>query len=92
MTRTSAPASYDVRRATWPDRMSWYFGETIFSSRGRFTHSWMPWNSPPCCTSHSGGVSMWRMPAPAVIHWVSPLVIEPPPPWESWWSKTPSMM
>jgi hypothetical protein len=32
------------------------------------------------------------MPAPAVIHCVSPLVIDPPPPWESWWSKTPSMM
>ena len=26
---------------------------------------------------------MWRIPAPAVIHWVSPLVITPPPPFES---------
>ena len=25
---------------------------------------------------------MWRMPAPAVIHWVAPLVIRPPPPVE----------
>ena len=29
---------------------------------------------------------------PAVIHWVSPSVIRPPPPCESWWSKIPSMM
>ncbi len=35
---------------------------------------------------------MCRMPAPAVIHWVSPLVIVPPPPFESWCSKIPSMM
>lgn len=26
---------------------------------------------------------MWRMPEPAVIHWVAPSVIRPPPPWES---------
>jgi len=32
------------------------------------------------------------MPEPAVIHWVSPSVIVPPPPNESWWSKMPSMM
>ena len=43
-------------------------------------------------TSCSGGVSMCRMPAPAVIHWVSPLVITPPPPLESWCSKVPSIM
>ena len=43
-------------------------------------------------TSHSGGFSMWRMPAPAVIHWVSPFVIVPPPPFESWCSNVPSIM
>ena len=43
-------------------------------------------------TSSSGGSSMCRIPPPAVIHWVSPLVIRPPPPLESWWRKTPSMM
>src|SRR3954470_8615976 len=32
------------------------------------------------------------MPPPAVIHWVSPLVILPPPPWLSWCSNIPSMM
>ena len=35
---------------------------------------------------------MCRMPAPAVIHCVSPSVIVPPPPFESWCSKIPSMM
>ena len=30
---------------------------------------------------------MCRMPAPAVIHCVSPLVMTPPPPLESWCSK-----
>ncbi len=35
---------------------------------------------------------MCRMPAPAVIHCVSPLVMTPPPPLESWCSKIPSMM
>ena len=34
-------------------------------------------------TRCSGGFSMCRMPAPAVIHWVSPLVMTPPPPLES---------
>ncbi len=43
-------------------------------------------------TSCSGGASMCRMPEPAVIHWVSLLVIEPPPPSESWWSMIPSIM
>jgi redox-sensitive bicupin YhaK (pirin superfamily) len=43
-------------------------------------------------SSSDGGASMWRMPAPAVIHWVSPLVISPPPPLESWCWKVPSMM
>ena len=43
-------------------------------------------------TSHSGGASMCSSPDPAVIHWVSPSVIVPPPPLLSWWSKTPSMM
>jgi hypothetical protein len=52
----------------------------------------MPWNSPPDITSSSGGVSMWRIPAPAVIHWVAPSVISPPPPWESWCWKVPSIM
>ena len=92
MTRTSAPASGVVARATSPERMSWYFGSVSLASRGRFTQSWMPWNRPPFWTSHSGGASMWRMPLPAVIHWVSPLVMVPPPPWLSWWSNWPSMM
>ena len=35
---------------------------------------------------------MCRIPAPAVIHWVSPLVMTPPPPFESACSKTPSIM
>ena len=35
---------------------------------------------------------MCKMAAPAVIPWVSPLVMRPPPPFESWWSKIPSMM
>ncbi len=43
-------------------------------------------------TSASGGVSMCRIPDPAVIHWVSPLVIRPPPPLESWWAISPSIM
>jgi hypothetical protein len=59
---------------------------------GRFTHSCSPWNSPPLTTSDSGGRSMWRIPPPAVIHWVSPLVITPPPPLESWCSMIPSIM
>ncbi len=33
---------------------------------------------------------MCSSPEPAVIHWVSPLVMRPPPPFESWCSKTPS--
>src|SRR5205823_4382623 len=43
-------------------------------------------------TSFSGGVSMWRMPPPAVIHWVAPSVMTPPPPCESWCWRVPSMM
>jgi hypothetical protein len=31
-------------------------------------------------------------PAPAVIHWVSPFVITPPPPFESLCSNVPSIM
>jgi hypothetical protein len=31
-------------------------------------------------------------PAPAVIHWVSPSVMSPPPPLESWCRKIPSIM
>ena len=64
MIRTSEPASAEVTRATSPERRSWYFGAFILASRGRFTQSWMPWKRPPCWTSHSGGASMWRMPAP----------------------------
>jgi hypothetical protein len=30
--------------------------------------------------------------APAVFHWVAPSVISPPPPWESWCWKMPSIM
>ena len=39
--------------------------------------------TPPEALVASGGASMCRMPWPAVIHWVSPLVIVPPPPLES---------
>jgi hypothetical protein len=92
MTRTSEPASALASRATSRERMSWYFGAFILAERGRFTHSWMPWKRPPLITSDSGGASMCSRPLPAVIHWVSPLVMVPPPPWESWWSKVPSMM
>ena len=49
----------------------------------------MPWNRPPLATRSSGGRSMCRIPAPAVIHWVAPLVIRPPPPMESWCWKGP---
>ena len=48
--------------------------------------------TPPAALVMSGGVSMCRIPPPAVIHWVSPLVIRPPPPLESWWRITPSIM
>ena len=72
--------------------MSWYRGGAHFCERGRLTHSWMPWNSPPLTTSASGGFSMCRMPAPAVIHCVSPFVITPPPPLESACSNVPSIM
>ena len=92
MTRTSVPPSGVVPRATDEARRSWYRGVTSFWLRGRLTHSWIPWNRPPWVTSHSGGASMCSRPDPAVIHCVSPLVIVPPPPWLSWWSKTPSMM
>ena len=62
--------------------MSWYRGGTHFWAAGRLTQSWIPWNSPPLAISSSGGFSMCRIPAPAVIHWVAPLVIRPPPPVE----------
>ena len=35
---------------------------------------------------------MCKIPPPAVIHCVAPSVIRPPPPWESWWAKVPSIM
>ena len=35
---------------------------------------------------------MCRIPAPAVIHCVSPFVMSPPPPFESWCSNVPSIM
>ncbi len=92
MTRISAPPSGEESSVTSPGSRFWYAGEIIFSRLGRFTQSWMPWNRPPACTSHSGGVSMWRMPRPAVIHWVAPSAMVPPPPWESWCRKVPSMM
>ncbi len=83
MTRTSAPASEDASNVTSLPRRSWYRGGVHFSALGRLTQSWIPWNRPPLATRCSGGFSMWRIPAPAVIHWVSPLVITPPPPFES---------
>ena len=92
MTRSSAPPSGELSSFTWPARMSWYRGWVIFSVAGRFTQSWKPWNRPPFMTTSSGGSSMCRMPPPAVIHCVSPLVIRPPPPLESWWRKIPSIM
>ena len=92
MTRTSAPPSSDDSSFTWLPSMAWYFGVANLSLLGRFTHSWMPWNTPPLSTSSAGGVSMCRMPEPAVIHCVAPSVISPPPPCESWWAKRPSIM
>ena len=92
MTRISAPASAVVARPTWLARRSWYRGVANFCVRGRFTHNWIPWNRPPDATRSSGGRSMCSNPEPAVIHWVSPLVISPPPPWESACSNVPSMM
>ena len=47
---------------------------------------------PPPELVASGGISSCRIPAPAVIHWVAPSVIRPPPPVESWCSTAPSMM
>ena len=64
MTRTSAPPSSDDSSLTWLPSMAWYFGAANLSLRGRFTHSWMPWNTPPLSTSSAGGVSMCRMPEP----------------------------
>jgi AcrR family transcriptional regulator len=64
-------------------RMSWYRGVVIFMAAGRLTQSWNPWKRPPFMTTSSGGSSMCRIPPPAVIHCVSPLVIRPPPPLES---------
>ena len=77
---------------TWSPSRLWYRGAAILSLAGRLTHSWMPWNSPPLMTSCSGGVSMCRIPPPAVIHWVAPLAMTPPPPWESWCWNVPSIM
>ncbi|CAM5341908.1 hypothetical protein SMICM304S_02206 [Streptomyces microflavus] len=34
---------------------------------------------------------MCSSPDPAVIHWVSPFSMVPPPPLESWWMKVPSI-
>ena len=79
MTRTSAPASADASRVTSPASSAWYAGAIILSLLGRLTHSWMPWNSPPDITSASGGVSMCRIPPPAVIHCVAPSRDQPAP-------------
>ena len=92
ITRSSAPPSAVLSRVASPARRSWYLGSSHLSARGRFTHSCRPWNSPPLATRCSGGRSMCSSPPPAVIHWVSPFVITPPPPCESWCSKMPSMM
>ena len=48
-----------------------------------------PVEQTPDATRSSGGRSMCSNPEPAVIHWVSPLVINPPPPWESACSERP---
>ena len=48
--------------------------------RRRFTHNCTPSNRPPDITKSSGGVSICRIPEPAVIHWVAPSSIIPPPP------------
>src|SRR3954453_14123364 len=92
MTLSSAPPSGLASRTDSRARRSWYRGSAHFRARGWFTHSCRPWKSPPDTTSASGGFSMCRTPPPAVIHWVSPLLIVPPPPWESACSKVPSMM
>ena len=92
MMRTNAPPSSDDNSLTSPPSIAWYLGVANLSFFGRFTHNWMPWKVPPLSTSSAGGVSMCRIPDPAVIHWVAPSVIRPPPPCESWWAKRPSIM
>ncbi len=90
-TRTSAPPSSEVSMVrSWPCR-SWYCGAMRFFARGRLIHSCRPWNRPPDSTSAAGGVSMCRRPSPAVMYWVPPSSMVPPPPCESWWMNCPSM-
>ena len=65
---------------------------TTSQSAGRLTHNCTPWNRPPFATICSVGISECTMPAPAVIHWVAPSVMRPPPPFESRCSSSPSIM
>jgi hypothetical protein len=65
---TKAPAFAEATGTTSSAPMLWYAGGVILDFAGRFTHNCTPWNSPPEITRSSGGVSMCRMPAPAVIH------------------------
>ncbi len=76
MIRTRAPPSPEDSSTTSRASSPWYAGGIILSLAGRFTQSWTPWNTPPETTSSSGGVSMCKMPPPAVIHCVAPSVIE----------------
>ena len=92
MIRISVPPSGLERRVTSFASIGWYLGGVHFRLAGRFTHSWMPWNNPPFMMSCSGGISSWRIPAPAVIHWVAPSVIRPPLPVVSRCSNAPSTM
>ena len=59
---------------------AWYFGAARLWLRGRFTQIWIMCRIPPARANASSWNSLWRMPAPAVIHWTSPGPITPPLP------------
>src|SRR5260221_7555445 len=90
MSRTSAPPSSDDSSTRLSLVMAWYRGGVNFSDDGRFTQSCTPCDGPPLRNACSDGTSSWRMPPPAVIHCVSPSLITPPPPLESWCEISPS--
>ncbi len=83
MRRTSAPPSADESNVSSSAVIAWYRGGVRFSAAGRLTQSCTPWVRPPERTNASVGTSSCRIPEPAVIHWVSPSPITPPPPLES---------
>jgi len=70
MTMAVRPPS--VTRGTLAAGISWYCGSSILCAAGRLIHICRPCASPPPC-----GISLWRMPFPAVIHCRSPGPIVP---------------